>query len=262
MNFFHHTFSDAYARRNNWLTKIDVRIKLVYIVLLLAINLLAKDIFIPMVFLAISFALLLSVKISFTTILRSMVMPAFFALFILLVKGLHEGKTVWFSFSIVGYDIVLREEGLRSGLQTCSKALGGVSLVILFSFTTTISRLCAGLRWFRAPNTVVELLAFIYRYIFLLLDEVTTMWIAQKSRLGHTTWKKMIQSFGMLGGMLFIRAFDRAERTHEAMHARGYEGGGILTAALPAWNKKEYVCLAGIAFVTSLIIYTGNVRIW
>ena len=62
MGFLHHTFSEVYARRNNWLTEVDVRVKLLYIVLLLAINLLAKNIFIPLLFLSVSFILLLSVK--------------------------------------------------------------------------------------------------------------------------------------------------------------------------------------------------------
>lgn len=262
MGFLHHTFSEVYARRNNWLTEVDVRVKLLYIVFLLAINLLTKNIFIPLFFLSVSSILLLSVKIPFTAILRSMLLPLSFAVFLLLIRGLHEGERVWFSLSIVGYKVVLKEEGLWNGLQTCSKVLGGISLVILLSFTTTISQLCAGLKWFRVPNTIIDLLALIYRYIFLFLDEVDTMWTAQKTRLGHTSWKKTIKSFGILGGMLVIRAFARAEQTYEAMHARGYEGGGILTATLPPWRKKEYVFVIGILLVLSFLIYSRRVRVW
>ena len=188
-------------------------------------------------------------------------MPLSFAVFILLIRGLHEGEKVWLSLSIVGYKVVLKEEGLWNGLQTCSKVLGGISLVILLSFTTTISQLCAGLKWFRVPNTIIDLLALIYRYIFLFLDEVDTMWTAQRTRLGHTSWKnnKIIWD---IGGMLVIRAFARAEQTYEAMHARGYDGGGILTATLPPWRKKEYVFVIGIVFVLSFLIYTRHVRVW
>jgi len=112
------------------------------------------------------------------------------------------------------------------------------------------------------PNTLIDLLALMYRYIFLFLDEVDTMWTAQRTRLGHTSWKKTIKSFGILGGMLVIRSFARAEQTYEAMHARGYEGGGILTATLPPWRKKEYVFVIGIVFLLSFLIYTRHVRVW
>jgi cobalt/nickel transport system permease protein len=225
-------------------------------------NLLAKNILIPLLFLSASFILLFSVKIPLKAMLRNMLLPMSFAILILFVKGLHEGEREWVSFSVVGHTVSLKEEGLQSGLHTCAKVLGGVSLVIVFSFTTTISRLCAGLKWFRVPNTIIELLAFIYRYIFLLLDEVSTMWVAQKSRLGHYSWKKIIKSFGALGGMLIIRAFERSERTYEAMRARGYEGSGILTVNLPPWRKREYAFVIGIVLVLPLFIYTGNMQIW
>jgi cobalt/nickel transport system permease protein len=191
-----------------------------------------------------------------------MFLPMLFAILISLVKGLYDGKTVWLSFSILGHKVVLKEEGLHSGLHICSKVLGGISLVITFSFTTTISRLCTGLKWFHMPNTIVELLAFMYRYIFLLLDEVSTMWIAQKSRLGHASWRKTIKSLGTLGGLLIMRAFDRAERTHEAMHVRGYDGGSILTLNLSSWSKKEYALVMGMALILALLIFTGKMQPW
>jgi len=262
MGFLHHTFSDVYARQNNWLTRIDVRVKLFYVISLLAINLWAKNIFIPSLFLSISFILLFSIKIPLITILRSMLIPISFAILILIVKGLHEGEKEWLSLSILGYKVIIKEEGLHSGLHTCSKILGGISLVIIFSFTTTISRLCAGLKWFRVPNTVVELLAFMYRYIFLLFDEVSTMWTAQKSRLGHASWRKTIKSLGTLGGLLVIRAFDRAERTYEAMYVRGYEGGGILTVNLSPWRKEEYASFIGMVLILPILVYTGNIHVW
>ncbi len=262
MGFLHHTFSDTYARRNNWLTRIDVRIKVLYVISFLAANIFAKDISVSLFFFSVSFALLIAIKIHPVIILRNMLIPVSLAVIILLMKGLYEGEKEWISFPFMGYRIIFKEEGLRSGILTFSKVLGGVSLVILFSFTTTISQLCSGLKWFRVPNTIIELLAFVYRYIFLLLDEVSSMWTAQRSRLGYTSWRKTLKSFGILGGMLIVRAFERAERTNEAMCARGYEGGGILTGNLPPWRKKEYLSVMGIIFILSLLMYTGNMQVW
>lgn len=262
MGFLHHTFSDIYTRQDNWLTKTDVRIKLLYIVLLLTINLWSQNIFVSLLFLPVSFLLLLLIKIPIMAMLRSMLLPVSFAILILFIKGLHEGEKEWLSFSFVGYKVILKEEGLRSGLHTCSKVLGGISIVIIFSFTTSISQLCAGLKWFRLPNTIIELLSFIYRYVFILLDEASTMWTAQKSRLGHASWKKVIKSFGTLAGMLIIRAFERAERTNEAMQVRGYEGGGILTINLPPWRKQEYASVLGLALILPILIYIGSMQIW
>ena len=262
MGFLHHTFSDVYSRQDNWLTRLDVRIKLFYVISLLMINLWTKNIFISLLFFSVASVLLISIKIPLMAMLRSLTLPLLFAFFILLIKGLHEGERIWISFPILGYKVILKEEGLRSGLHTGSKVMGGISLIFVLSFTTTISRLCEGLKWFRVPNTIIELLGFIYRYIFLFIDEVSTMWIAQKSRLGHASFKKTIRSCGTLGGMLIIRAFERAERTNEAMLARGYQGGSILTINLPPWRKKEYLFVIGIVFLILLLLYTGNVQVW
>ena len=262
MGFFHLTFTDRYARRDNWLTRIDVRVKLIYILSMLAINIWAKNVFVSFSFLFISFVFLLTLKISPLTILKKMVLPLLFAVMMLVVKGLHEGQEEWFSFSVGGYIMSLKKEGLLGGLQTGSKILGGISLVILFAFTTTMSRLNAGLKWFRMPDTVLELMSFMYRYIFQLLDEVSAIWFAQKARLGHASWLKTIKSLWILGGMLIIRAVERAERTSEAMYARGYKGGCILTCHLKPLGKNEYIYFSGMTLFLPFLLYAGNIRIW
>ncbi len=262
MGFIHHTFSVVYAQRDNWLTRIDVRVKLFYLLSMLVINLVAKNVYVSAFFLLFSLTLLLSIRVPLLTILKNILIPLTLAIFILILKGLHEGETELLTFSILKYKFVFKEEGIRNGLLICSKVLGGVSLVLLISYTTTINRLCAGLKWLRVPNTVIELLTFIYRYIFLLLDEVSTMWSAQKSRLGYTSFVKTIKSFGSLGGALFIRSFERAERTHEAMYARGYNGGSTVTVDLTPLRKKEYLFFTGISSMIPLHLYAANLLLW
>ncbi|MBM4055960.1 MAG: cobalt ECF transporter T component CbiQ [Planctomycetes bacterium] len=262
MGFLHHTFTDRFAQRDNWLTRIDVRVKLIYVVSLLAINLWAKNVSVSLSFLFLSFAFLLTIKISPLVMVKNMALPMLFAVMMLVVKGLHEGENEWVSFSVAGYVMALKKEGLCSGLQTGGKILGGVSLVVLFALTTTISQLNAGLKWLRMPNTVLELMSFMYRYIFQLLDEVSAIWYAQRARLGHASWLKTIKSFGVLGGMLIIRAVERAERTSEAMYARGYKGGCILTCHLKPLGRNEYICFSGIVFLLPLLLYAGNIKIW
>lgn len=262
MEFLHHAFSDVYARKDNWLTRVDVRIKLLHLIFLLTINLLAKNYSISLGLFSLSFVLLFTVKVPPATILRGMSMPLLLAVFILLIRSLHEGEREWASILIMGHKLVIKEEGLWNGVYACCKVMGGISLVILFSLTTTISRLCAGLRYFCVSNTIVELLSFMYRYIFLFLDEASAMWTAQKARLGHASWKKMIHSMGTLGGMLIIRTFARSERTYEAMRVRGYNGGVISTVALPPLRMKGYFVGLGMVFVFVILAYSGSIQVW
>ncbi|MCF6150399.1 MAG: cobalt ECF transporter T component CbiQ [Candidatus Kuenenia sp.] len=262
MGFLHHTFTDRYTQRNNWLTRIDVRVKLIYLLSMLIANLWAKNAYVSLSFLFISFVFLLTINIFPLVMIKNMVLPLLFAFMMLVVKGLHEGENEWISFSVAGYIVALKKEGILGGLQIGGKILGGVSLVILFSLTTTMSQLNAGLKWLRMPNTVLELMSFMYRYIFQLLNEVSAIWYAQRARLGHASWRKAIKSFGVLGGMLIIRAVERAERTSEAMYARGYKGGCILTCHLKPLERNEYICFSGMALFFPFLLYAGNIKIW
>jgi cobalt/nickel transport system permease protein len=81
------------------------------------------------------------------------------------------------------------------------------------------------LRRLRVPAVFVATLAFMYRYIFVLWDELEKMRMARRARTFGAggfwlRWKTSAQ----LIGMLLIRAMERAERVHGAMCARGWDG--------------------------------------
>lgn len=106
---------------------------------------------------------------------------------------------------------------VRSLLSFCA----GLWLVNTTPFETLLATL-AGLG---LPRRFVELLAFMYRYCFVVFDEYARMRTAQRSRtvarpglIGAWT------SASMLLGMLLIRTLNRAERIHGAMCSRGWTG--------------------------------------
>ena len=87
------------------------------------------------------------------------------------------------------------------------------------------AQLLATLRGLRVPDILTATLAFMYRYIFVLWDELDKMRVARRARtFGEGSlwfrWKTSAQ----LIGMLLIRAMERAERVHGAMCARGWDG--------------------------------------
>jgi cobalt/nickel transport system permease protein len=81
------------------------------------------------------------------------------------------------------------------------------------------------LRRLWVPEILIAMLAFMYRYVFVLWDELDRMRVARRARsFGDSgvwiRWKTSAQ----LIGMLLIRAMERAERVHGAMCARGWDG--------------------------------------
>jgi cobalt/nickel transport system permease protein len=74
------------------------------------------------------------------------------------------------------------------------------------------------------PPLLVATLQFMDRYRHVLLDELDRMATARRAR---TFRRRRALPWALLGGligMLFLRTFERAERVHGAMLARGWNG--------------------------------------
>jgi cobalt/nickel transport system permease protein len=102
-----------------------------------------------------------------------------------------------------------------------SLALGAI---FLLSGVTPLHKLLAGLRKLGVPLLLVATLVFMDRYRHILLDELERMARARRAR---TFTRRRTLSLGLLTGligMLCLRTFERGERVHGAMVARGWQG--------------------------------------
>lgn len=109
-------------------------------------------------------------------------------------------------------------------LGVLSKAWLSVFVMVLLSATTPVPDLLAALRRFRVPEVFLLLLAFIYRYVAVLGDQIRAMRTAISSRAPKLSRIRLLTLYGHLAGSMFIRAYERGERVHAAMLARGFDG--------------------------------------
>jgi cobalt/nickel transport system permease protein len=102
-------------------------------------------------------------------------------------------------------------------------SLAFLAMVVLAS-VTPFRKLLAAMRRLGMPLVLVATLQFMYRYLHVLADELDRMVKARRSRTfrrsGRLDWGLLTN----LIGVLFIRAFERGERVHGAMLARGWNG--------------------------------------
>jgi cobalt/nickel transport system permease protein len=99
-----------------------------------------------------------------------------------------------------------------------------IAAMLLLSGVTSFHSLLVALRKLRMPLVLIATLGFMERYRFVLTDELARMAIARRARSFR---KRSTISLGLAGGLiglLFLRAFERAERVHGAMVARGWQG--------------------------------------
>ncbi len=86
-------------------------------------------------------------------------------------------------------------------------------------------QLLVTLRRLHVPDVLLAILSQMYRFVFVLWDELDRMRIARRARsFGKSSmWAEWRVSAMMLGRLL-IRALDRADRVHRSMLARGWTG--------------------------------------
>jgi cobalt/nickel transport system permease protein len=96
--------------------------------------------------------------------------------------------------------------------------------ILVLAAVTPFHKLLAGLRRLGVPGLLVATLEFMNRYRHVLVDELSRMATARRAR---TFDRRGVLSWGLLTGVigiLFLRTIERAERIHDAMVARGWQG--------------------------------------
>jgi cobalt/nickel transport system permease protein len=89
--------------------------------------------------------------------------------------------------------------------------------------TTSFAGVCRALEGLGAPRVFALQLLFLFRYLFVLLDEAQRLARARALRSFGGRGPGM-QVFGHLTGQLLLRTLDRAGRVHLAMLCRGFDG--------------------------------------
>jgi len=223
-----HSFLDQYASLDSFIHKLDPRTKLVTtMVFILAVTLTAPDRWQAFVFyfLVIATLVLLS-KVPVLYILkRSLVIMPFVLLIAVFVPFFREGEVAG-SYNIWLWQVSVTYSGLQVLWNILAKAWLSILSLILLTSTTKITTLLECLAQLHMPRVMVLILSFMYRYIFVLVDEVLRMKQARDSRNfgGSRLWQ--LRTIGNMIGTLFIRSYERGERVYAAMLARGFSGRG------------------------------------
>jgi cobalt/nickel transport system permease protein len=146
--------------------------------------------------------------------------------------------------------LTMSVEGSVRFLSILLKSWISVQAAILMTVTTPFPDLLWGLRALHLPRTLISIIGFMYRYLFVLSDEALRLRRARAARSaigagrggGSLRWRARVT--GGLVGNLALRAFERSERVYAAMQARGFQGE-IKTLAPPALTESDRLALVG-----------------
>ena len=157
-----------------------------------------------------------------------------------------------FAISFLGKYLTVSKDGFIYGINLILTALSAVSCLYFLSLSTPITDLLYVLEFIHCPVIIIELLLLIYRFIFILLDMLSSLHTSQKCRLGNKDFRTYLKGSSDLAATLFIRAFRKSSLLYDSMESRGYDGRLHLLKENIASSKKEKII--AIVFEVTLLI--------
>lgn len=138
-----------------------------------------------------------------------------FAFFIPFVAGGEQTEILGLSLSI---------EGLWGSWNILAKAVLGTTTSMILAGTTAIAALLRGMNRLRVPPVLTAIMSFMFRYLDLIVGEMGRMRTAMVARGHDPRWLWQAKPIASSAGAMFVRSYERGERVHAAMTARGYNG--------------------------------------
>ena len=249
-----HSFLDHYSDLDSLIHKLDPRTKFIAtfaFVLAMVLTPPTRWYAFALYFALIACVILLSKVPPLYVLKRSLVIIPFVLLIAIFIPFFKEGETAG-SYNVWMWELKVTYSGLIVLWNVIIKAWLSVLSMIMLSSTTKFSDLLKGLGRLGLPTVMVMILSFMYRYIFVLVDEVIRMRRAWDSRNfgGKRMWQ--LKTIGNMVGTLFLRSYEKGERVYGAMVARGFDGQTRTLTDLRFQAVDLYYAL-GFAVVLALI---------
>ncbi len=173
-------------------------------------------------------------------VVRRLTIEVPFVLFAVLLPFVGPSPTV----DVLG--LALSHQGLWAAWGIIARSTLCLAAAILVASTTSVAELVAGFERLRVPRSITGIIAFMSRYGDVLAGDLQRMRVARMSRGDRSRWWWQAGGVAATAGTLFVRAFERGERVHLAMRARGY-AGAMPTFRSTATNDTRFVVLPAIA---------------
>jgi cobalt/nickel transport system permease protein len=224
MHHLQEFFSGRPTARRRLLAGCDVRIRLIVALAVIVAVVASTRIGFEMLVLAGCVAGMVAVRMPREALVCRLAGPLALAAAVCLVQTFMTGGTLLAGFDLGPWRLTATWEGFWSGALIACRILGSLGIIMLLCEGTAAEELFAACRWARAPRTWIEIAILMHRYLHLFFEQAVGVVAAQKTRLGYGRLRQSFRSMGNLAGMVMLRSLDQAERSHEAMVARGYQG--------------------------------------
>jgi cobalt/nickel transport system permease protein len=153
--------------------------------------------------------------------------------------------------------LTVHQQGLEVFAAVAIKATIGTVSAVLLGATTTFPSVLRGLEAMRVPRLLVLIASFMYRYLFVIVEETGRMRSALAARAYRPRTALHAAALGRMATAMFLRTYSRGERVYLAMLARGYDGRMPQLAPLVLRRTDTLFVLGVLAALLPLRLAAG-----
>lgn len=181
-------------------------------------------------------------------IARRLLVEIPFVLFVLALPFLAGGEQT----NVLGLELSV--PGLWTAAGILCKATLAVLATGILAATTTAPEIIAGCERLRVPRTLTAIGGFAVRYLNVVLDELRRLQLARVARGDDPRWIWQARTVAGAAGTLVVRSFERGERVHSAMLARGYDGRMPDTTLAAGARRTDWVAALAPALLAAVAL--------
>ncbi|KKI90907.1 hypothetical protein WQ54_18455 [Bacillus sp. SA1-12] len=235
--------------------------KVSFTLIFLFFTILSKNISVAcFTFTVMSIAVIVKAKIPFMAYLKLLAVP-----FVFLMTSLVAVLFSIAPINQVGLDVLwMAEAGLwkiyissysiQQSYELAATILASVSCLYFLILSTPLYQFMWLLKKGKLPAVFVELMGITYRFIFVLLEKMNEIYIAQSSRLGYQNYRSWFSSAAQLIVSLFVKSMHSAKELQITIDSRGGDEHLYDVDLSLGYNRGHFVIIF-ISFVTLSMIY-------
>ncbi|MBU3112798.1 cobalt ECF transporter T component CbiQ [Clostridium lacusfryxellense] len=265
-------FFEDISFQDGFLQKLDPRVKVISLIILISTATLLHNVFILIIIYLISCILAkiscISLKLYFKRVW--LIIPLFTAITVLpsifnyvrpgnsLISIINFGHKLYLGPFTFPAELAITKQGVSGAILLIVRVGIAVSLAFLFTATTRFANLMKAFRVLFIPKIFITILEMCYRYIFILLNITTDMFVARKSRTLRKIDSKEGRRFvSSAMGSLFGKSYALSEEVYEAMLSRGYKGEPVIMNKFK-FTLLDFQWLLGVVICT-LTAFGGEI---
>ncbi|WP_400222209.1 cobalt ECF transporter T component CbiQ [Methanobrevibacter smithii] len=244
---------DDIASGDSIIHNLNGPVKLISAIIIIVFTVFSQQIIVPIIMeiflLLILYLSKVSIKDAFKRI--SLLLP-FGGAIIIFQPFIYPGNVLW-AYSW----IQITDTGLNWAILLFGRVITSLTAIVLLSSTSPMQEIVASFRKLKMPKELAMILSITVRFLFVFIDELTTIRNAQKSRNFNihsklVPYRWIVKQVGYTIAMMFLKSYEQGERVHKSMVSRGFSDTSQLFNEKTQLEKSDYIYL--ISIITIMIV--------